>query len=287
MKIYRFSIILVFILILNTLAAPFAFAKNASITKPKLNIVALGDSITFGYPPPSTTAFPDLISGARKVVKFGGSGATSSQLLAAINSNPKEFKASIKRADVITINIGSNDFMQATGVATLFSKLQPLVSNLEENLANGKVAEAINNTPLTPLTPQQLQQYTTNLVTIIETIKKHTKAPILLYNLYNPIVISSNEILNQFLGPLHTFVEGNVTVVNSIIQQVGDVSGAHVIDAYSTFKTNPAAYIIPFDIHPTPAGHQALATLADSKLQSLKKGGKEGKRDIGIGISFR
>ena len=111
----------------------------------------MGDSITFGYPPPSTTGFPDLISGARNVEKIGGSGATSSQLLAAIQSNPKEFKRALKKADVITINIGSNDLMQATNMSTLFSRLQPLVPNLEENLANGKIAEAIQTTPLTPL----------------------------------------------------------------------------------------------------------------------------------------
>ena len=39
----------------------------------------------------------------------------------------------------------------------------------------------------------------------------------------------------------------------------------------STFKECPAAYIIPFDIHPTSEGHEALALLADSKLQSIGK----------------
>ena len=273
MKFKRFSIILVFVLLLNMLASSFVFAKTAPAPKSKLNIVALGDSITFGYPPPSTTAFPDLISGARNVVKFGGSGATSSELLAAINSDPKEFKKALKKADAITINIGSNDFMQETGVATLFAKLQPLVPNLEENLANGEIAKVIESTPLTPLTAQQLEQYTKNLVIIIETIKKHTKAPIILYNLYNPIVLSTNPILDELLlVPLHTFVEGNLMVVNhQIIRHVGNVTGAHVVDAYSTFKENPAAYIIPFDIHPTSTGHKALALLADSKLQLIGK----------------
>ena len=105
--------------------------------------------------------------------------------------------------------------MQATGFATLFAKLQPLVPNLEANLANGEIAKVVAANPLTPLTPQQLDQYTKNLVIIIETIKKHTNAPIILYNLYNPIVLSTNPILDGlFLVPLHTFVEGNLIVVN-------------------------------------------------------------------------
>ena len=272
MKVKRFSFILVFLLILNTLAAPLAFAKDKHDPKPKLNIVALGDSITFGYPPPSTTAFPDLITGAKEVVKVGESGATSSELLAVINSNPKKFKTLIKKADAITINIGSNDFMQATGLATLFANLQPLVPNLEANLANGELAKVVAENPLTSLTEQQVAGYATNLVKMIETIRRHTDAPIILYNLYNPIVLSANPILNGlFLEPLHTFVEGNLTVVNWAIQQTGNKKGVHVVDSYSAFKADPGAKIIPFDIHPTRAGHKALAELADSVITNYEK----------------
>ena len=202
-------------------------------SKPKLNIVALGDSITFGYPPPSTIGFPDLILGARNVVKFGGSGATSSQLLATIQSNPKEFKRALKKADVITINIGSNDLMQATNVGVLFAKLQPLMPNLEGSLTNGEIAKAIASTPLTPPTQEQLDIYSRNLAEIIATIKEQTNTPIILYNLYNPIVLSTNPILNQLLlEPLHTFVEGNLMVVNDIIKQAGNVKGTSVVDSF-------------------------------------------------------
>ena len=72
-------------------------------------------------------------------------------------------------------------------MSTLLAKLQPLVPNLEENLANGKVAQAIHNTPLTSPTSQQLVSYTSNLAKIIATVKKETRAPIILYNLYNPM----------------------------------------------------------------------------------------------------
>ena len=270
MKFKRFSVLFVIMLILSTFTASFVFAKTERSPKPKLNIVALGDSITFGYPPPSTTGFPDLITGVRNVEKFGGSGATSSQLLAAIQSNPKEFKRALKKADVITINIGSNDLMQATNMSTLFAKLQPLVPNLEENLTNGKIAQAIQTTPLTPSTPQQLVAYTSNLAKIIATVKKETRAPIILYNLYNPIVMSNNPVLNQaFLGPLHHFVDENLIVVNGAIQPFRNVNGVFVVDSYSTMKANPPVYIIPFDIHPTLEGQKALALLADSTLQSI------------------
>ena len=235
-----------------------------------INILALGDSITFGYPPPSTTGFPDLILGVRNVEKVGGSGATSSQLLATIQSNPKEFKRALKKADVITINIGSNDLMQATNMSTLLAKLQPLVPNLEENLANGKVAQVIDHTPLTSPTSQQLVSYTSNLAKIISTVKKETRAPIILYNLYNPIVLSNNPILDQtFLGPLYHFAEENVMIVNGAIQPFENVNGVFVVDAYSTMKANPHVYIIPFDIHPTIEGQKALALLTDYTLRSI------------------
>ena len=93
--------------------------------------------------------------------------------------------------------------MQATGVVDVFSKLQPLVPKLEENLANGKIAEAIKTTPLTPPTSNNLNNYTNNLAKIIDTIKKQTKAPIILYNLYNPIVLSNNPILNDYSSDLY------------------------------------------------------------------------------------
>lgn len=271
MKFRRFSMILVFLLIWNTLAATFVFAKTEPASK--LNVVALGDSITFGYPPPSATAFPDLISGADHVVKFGGSGATSSQLLQAINTDPKAFRNAVKNADVIIINIGSNDFMQATGLAELFAKLQPLIPNLDENLKNGEVAKVISSTKLTPLTPQQLALYSGNLAKMIAAIKLQTNAPIILYNLYNPIVLSTDPVLNAFLKPLYTFVDGNLKVVNTVIQQFERVKGVYTADAYAAFKANPAAYILPFDIHPTPAGHKALASLADSILQPIAENG--------------
>lgn len=270
MKFKRISILVVIMLISSIFTGTSVFAKTEQTAKPMINILALGDSIIFGYPPPSTIGFPDLISGARNVEKVGGSGATSSQLLAAIQSNPKEFKRALKKADVITINIGSNDFMQATNISTLLAKLQPLVPNLEENLANGKIAQAIHTTPLTPPNSQQLVSYTSNLAKIIATVKKESRAPIILYNLYNPIVLSNNTVLNQaFLEPLHHFVEGNVMVVNGAIQPFENVNGVFVVDSYTTMKANPHVYIIPFDIHPTVEGQKALALLADSKMQSI------------------
>lgn len=280
MKVKRFSIVFVFMLILNTLAAPFAFAETPA-SDPKLKIVALGDSITFGYPPPSTTGFPDLITGAGEVVKFGKSGATSTELLAAISTDPN-FSSAIQNADVITLNIGSNDLMQATGISTLFNSLTPILPDLQVALATGGALPPQLNAllagppPVTAPTPQQLDSYKNNLVAIITSIKQQTDAPIIIYTLYNPIVISNHPIhgtaLNTFLTPLHTFVEENVTSVNDlVIKPIGAATGSQVVDAYSTIKDNPSAYVIPFDIHPTPAGHEALALLADGKIKSIIK----------------
>ncbi|MBM7653888.1 SGNH/GDSL hydrolase family protein [Neobacillus cucumis] len=270
MKFRRFSFILVFILLLNTFVAPLAFAKSSPDPKPKLNIVALGDSITFGYPPPSTTAFPDLISGATNVVKFGGSGATSADLLAAINANPKAFKDALREADVVTINIGSNDFIQATGLATLFGQIQQLLP-IDNQTKLGQLAQLLSSAPSTlkPLTQDQINVYTNNLTKIVKMVKAHSDAPIILYNLYNPIVIGTIPGFEPYLTPLHNFVESNLTIVNGAIQKAGNIKGTYVADAYTTFSQNAAAFILPFDIHPTLAGHQALASLADAQIQSL------------------
>lgn len=275
LKFSRLATLFAFILVLNTTFAGFALAddtENSPVPSPK--VVALGDSITFGYPPPSTTAFPDFITGASEVTKFGGVGATSLELLNAIKSNPVEFALKVGEADVITINIGSNDFIEATNLSALFGALQPIVTNpeaLQTALLNGDFDRILAENPLTPLTPAQGAQYSENLVTIIGMIASITDAPIILYNLYNPIVLNPalGEAFNAKLGLLHSFVELQLKGVNAAIGQIGSNPNIYVVDAYSTFQANSAAFIIPFDIHPTLAGHQALARLADSVINSL------------------
>ena len=107
-----------------------------------------------------------------------------------------------------------------------------------------------------------------NLQAIIKAIKTQTDAPIILYNLYNPFGVSSN----PDLASLHIFGEQLITVVNSqIINPIAIQTGSLLADAYTAFIVHQEAFIIPGDVHPTLAGHKALAQLADKALLTLNR----------------
>lgn len=263
MKLKRSSVLLGLLLIIGSIFTSIAFAEKND----KPNLVALGDSITFGYhlepnqTQPSPHAFPNLIgNGQYNVTNLGVPGWTSADLLNAVKTNTA-FKKSLQSADLITLDIGSNDLLQA-------SELQQMIQS---------------QTPvqLTPQLQQKLmlaqQQLAINLQSIIINIKKQTRAPIILYNLYNPFGESSN----LFGASLHAFGEQVITSVDAqVINPLALLTNSHLADAYTAFNGNQATYIIPGDIHPTLAGHEALAALADKALanpfpwENLKTGVK-------------
>lgn len=249
MKVKRYPALIGLLLIIGSIFSSAAFAEK--IDKP--NLVALGDSITFGYhlepnqTQPSPQAFPNLIgNGMYSVTNLGVPGWTSADLLNAVKTNPV-FKKSLKSADVITLDIGSNDLLQAAGLTQVLQSQTPI--------------------QMTPQLQQKVflaeQQLAINLQKIIINVKKDTNATIILYDLYDPFGVSSN----PFLASLHSFGEQVITGVNGqVIKPLALVTGCRLADAYTAFNGHQAAYIIPGDIHPTLAGHEALAALADQAL---------------------
>ncbi|CEG27370.1 SGNH/GDSL hydrolase family protein [Bacillus sp. B-jedd] len=246
--------VLVFILLFGTIFAPAVSAEN--VGGKKLKIVALGDSITFGWnlgtdkTKPSDYAFPGLI-GERdhKVTNLSKTGWTSTQLLTAMEHEPA-FADAIKKADVVTLNIGSNDLMQAAG--------------LSELIKSGKPVE---------VTPEMLQkvqaavyQLKINLNSILANIRAKTDAPVILYTLYNPFGLTSNPVLNSF----HFMGESFIGQVNGqVINPSGKLGSILIADAYSAYNGKQAQYILPGDIHPTVDGQYALAKLAEQQIVAL------------------
>jgi LPXTG-motif cell wall-anchored protein len=254
----RFSALFILVLILGTFFSSIASAEKSE----NQNLVALGDSITAGYHLPGQTgltpspkAFPNLIEGDFNVTNLGVPGLTSTQLLTEVTTDPN-FINSLKSADVVTLDIGGNDLLKAAGVTDL-SQLSAPVQPTDEILNNLKAAGI---------------QLGDNLSKIIAAIKLQTKAPIILYNIYNPFGESSNPILSS----LHTFGEQFIPSVNlTIIRPIALQSGALLADAYNAFNGKQAEYIIPGDVHPTKDGHEALAKLADIALKTLDQSGQD------------
>lgn len=218
----------------------FASAGVADSNNARESLVALGDSITFGFnlgvdnEEPSEFAFPYLIENDVKdfhVNNLAVPGLRSDELLNALRYD-KKFRQPVKHAEAIVVNIGSNDLLQ--------------------------VLQDINTDPLAleKAIPKMLE----NLDMIIKEIRTLTDAPIVVYNIYNPFLPNTElHILADTLLPgIH---EGISNIVDS--QNDQDIV---VANAYLAFGDNQAVYVREGDIHPTTQGQEILADLAEEAL---------------------
>jgi lysophospholipase L1-like esterase len=268
MKFKRLSVLLTLMLAFSTFFTSFAFAEE-NIDKP--NLVALGDSISFGLKlednqtQPSPNAFPSLIAPEEfDVTNLGVPGWTSKNLLDAMNTDAK-FSTAIKAANFITLNIGNNDLLQAVGV--------------NEIIANPGAVDQMAIIQKVIPAAELLKQ---NLTAIITKIKsENPTAPIILYNIYNPFGESTDPVF----GLLHNIgkqiiqdgvqnvpVYGNIPGINQLYSAAGQVPGIYLADAYTAFDGHQVEYIFgaPKDlVHPNAVGHQVLAGLATEILISL------------------
>lgn len=252
MRLKRISILFAFVLAFSTFFSSFAFADT-----PKKNLVALGDSISFGYKlepnqtQASPNAFPSLIgNGAFNATNLGVPGWTSTQLLAALDTD--QFKTPLKTADVITLNIGNNDLMQAVNLAGIIQGGVP-----------------VDPTTLIPKAEAASAQLAVNLQGIFGKIRAlNQTAPIIFYNLYNPFGVDADPF-NAFL---HTIGEQITLGVNSnVIALYAAAPGTYIADAYTKYDGHQNDYITKnVDlIHPNLVGHQALASIANDILADL------------------
>ena len=248
-------------LILSTCFSSLAFAETD--TKP--TIVSLGDSITYGWNLEKATdptnahqsqkAFPYLIGNGNYVVgkNISGGGWTSEQLFNEIQK--QENLAAIKNADVITLNIGSNDFLQNQAI-------QQIRSN--PALLNDPATATVIMNQLNSLIPQITTNLLKNLGLIIGAIKsQNADAQIIIYNIYNPF--------SDTLAALYPLGETFLPSVNLGIQGVAAQSSSQLADSYTAFKNGfkgvKSDYIFPSgDVHPNEDGQKVLASLATGLL---------------------
>lgn len=232
------------VLIASSLFSPAAFAKSDSA---KESLVALGDSIPFGYnlgkhnEHPAKTAYPYLIGdeGDLRVHNLGIPGWQSDQLLTALETDQK-YRQAVKHADYVAVTIGNNDLLEilreagveSGGNQVLFQQL------LAQKLASSDVF--------------------TNIYESIEEIRSLTDAPIVLYNVYNPFQLNDS---------LHYIADAILPGINAQFARLAALSSdVYLADAYAAFGDNQAAYVIQGDIHPTEAGQEVLADIGADAL---------------------
>ncbi|ASN03887.1 SGNH/GDSL hydrolase family protein [Virgibacillus necropolis] len=234
---------LALLLIISLLFSNIAFAKSDN---GKQSLVALGDSIPFGYNlgqhnhHPAKSAYPYLIGNDSdlRVRNLGVPGWQTHQMLTALKTDQK-YRQAVRHADYIVLNIGNNDLLQALRAAQAAS--------------NG------NSLLFMQLLQQEIQKSNlfANVGGIIEVTRSLTDAPIVVYNVYNPF---------QLDDPLYTFGSAILPTINSRFKDLTTLYNSQygnvlLADAYSAFGQNQSTYVLPGDIHPTVEGQIKLAEI--------------------------
>ncbi|MCL6598366.1 MAG: hypothetical protein K6T81_06445 [Alicyclobacillus macrosporangiidus] len=223
---------------------------------PGQRLVALGDSIPFGYGLPGAEAspgartladlhpapgaYPLLVArdnGAR-VTDLAVPGWTSSDLLNALGTPP--FQQALRTANVVTVEIGSNDLLNA-------------VPDLAQAAAGGTVH-------VDPARVQTgIRQLSANLPRILAAVRKQTSAPVILFNLYDPFPATA---------PLHGEAEAAIRAANDAIAATAAQAAVPVVDAYRVMdgRQEDLIRIQARDIHPNAAGQRALAQALEAVL---------------------
>jgi len=245
MKVIMGSIALSTVLTLSTGAA---MADTQPGVKDHKQLVALGDSISYGYnlgpnnDKPSQHSFPYFIGRMQhaEVQDLAVPGATSVDLLNSLQS--QQVQAALRHSDIVTIDIGSNDLLSIASRDGFFTN-PPSSLTVEEQ---AQFASAI-------------QQFSKNFPAILQTV--HTLAPsahIVLYNLYDPFSMRQQT--------LHTLAEQMIGEENQIIGAVAGQANLPVVNAYGLFNNHQEILVRTNDVHPTILGQDVLAIGGEAVL---------------------
>lgn len=243
MRFHKLARVLATVALAGMLSSSYVSAASPQ-ENGKQSLVSLGDSITFGYNldnnhHPSKDAFPYLfaIDENYRVRNLGIAADTSADLLNKLQD--QKFQEAIRHADLLTVDIGSNDFLKGA---------QPIIAQLMKNPAYTPSPADIE------LVRQITENFASNLGQIVTQIRTLTDAPIVLYNIYNPFFG-----LDQPAGLL-------LTGANQVISSFGHDPSIIVADAYGAFAGKQNLLILPGDVHPNKQGQEVLAQLAVQAL---------------------
>jgi lysophospholipase L1-like esterase len=182
---------------------------------------------------------------------LGVIGSTTNDLLQALQA-PK-YQEAISHANYVTLAIGGDDLLQISSGILQKLKADPTYTPSTPELLQLK--GALNNL---------IPTISSNLSHIVQEIRLlNPKAPILLYNLYNPFP-ASNPIL-------HGLGEQIVTPANQIIGVVASNPLIILVDDHQAFTGNELTFVrlAEYDIHPTVEGQEKLAELGLKAINEL------------------
>ncbi|GHU52142.1 hypothetical protein FACS1894132_01130 [Clostridia bacterium] len=281
-KIVYYAIISLLFLAIVLMFVQIVLQKHKTVDKnTRLNYVALGDSITYGYKLPNGEKnYPTLLAENLNadLKNYAVVGQTSEELLNHLKNGDYD----LKNADIITIGIGSNDLLkpfeqviaQQLGLNPNNDIVEELFKNYHKNplLITSKLPKIKEQLEENPVFINAVQKF--KVVTFPEIIneikKQNPNAELIVINLYNPyygvkipVVFNLSEISDTYISQM------NETFENS--------DSYKTVDVHSYFQKHGMTNVelslneltkISIDPHPTSQGHMVIYSLINQILQN-------------------
>ncbi len=219
------------------------FALSVSAAGRKTYVV-LGDSIAYGQGIANSqdACYGKIVADTNgyNYANYAIDGYTSANLLRHLDTD--YVAASVKKANIISISIGGNDF---------------LTSNMAGLLISGKFGSGSRFDTIG-------EKFSANFSAIISKIKKlNPSAAILVQTVYNPNAGFFSDV----------YQKGADTINGAIRSYLSSHGGAFsIVDVASAFAGHAREYIAADTIHPNSKGNLVIAKLILQKLKALGLG---------------
>jgi len=236
------------------LTTQLAFPVKAAAAGGSLNYTALGDSLAYGILDlsrggyvPRYASYVQADTGSTVLLNnLGQNGWTSSQLLNALRTNIT-FRNSISNSQVITFDIGGNDFLRAI------------------NAYRGGTCGGSDNQDCLKSTTTTFKANWSAIIAEILALRSTSNTVIRTMDVYNPFVNAekasgSFEMLKPLLDDANNYIAATSAANN--------IPCAKVYQAFNGVNGDEDAgekgYISPYDpsgVHPGELGHKVIADL--------------------------
>lgn len=273
--------------------------------------VALGDSISTGYgldPEKAEPSFAEQIEQEQELslTMLAQNGETTASLLEKLADADGEVAKALETADVVTLTIGGNDFMNALyeymakaynqAYSTSFTAeqfkqaLEGKNEELEQAAALAFVTQKISG--FAPGASTLLTQFETALNGIASGIRSYTEAPVVVATQYNPYRFAADEVSGEPATAAQAIADAfdaMLALMNEKIKALEEQEGFFAADVFSAFdeaQQNPcnASFLSSnLDFHPNAHGHTLMAQTVGEVVKSALNGGTAESTNITVG----